>query len=60
MGKVLGVTVIRKKGQTTIPQSVRKRLGLKEGDKISINFEGDKAVLKKVETLYSDFKINEP
>jgi antitoxin PrlF len=35
------------KAQTTIPQAVRSRLGLREGDLLGFAFEGDKVVLTK-------------
>ena len=35
------------KAQTTIPQPVRARLGLQEGDLLGFSFEGDKVVLTK-------------
>jgi antitoxin PrlF len=38
------------KAQTTIPQPVRIALGLREGDEISYEIEGDRAVLRKAGT----------
>ncbi len=35
------------KAQTTIPQAVRARLGLREGDMMGFVFEGDKVLLMK-------------
>ena len=36
------------KGQVTIPQEIRQRLGLKEGDKVIFVVEGGVTVLKPV------------
>ena len=35
------------KAQTTIPQPVRNALGLREGDEIVYEIEGDRVVLRK-------------
>lgn len=34
------------KGQVTIPQAIRERLGLKQGDQISFEIDDDKTVLR--------------
>lgn len=34
------------KGQLTIPKEVRERLGLRSGDRVSFEFEGDSVLLK--------------
>lgn len=36
------------KGQITIPKRIRARLGVKEGDALVFNEEGDKMVVSKV------------
>lgn len=38
------------KAQTTIPQPVRKALGLTPGDELSYEIEGGRVVLARVET----------
>jgi antitoxin PrlF len=38
---------ITSKAQTTIPQPVRIALGLREGDEVAYQIEGDRAVLTK-------------
>jgi antitoxin PrlF len=38
---------ITSKAQTTIPQPVRVALGLKEGDDVAYQIEGDRVVLTK-------------
>jgi len=35
-----------KKGQVTIPASIRKRLGLREGDRVAFVEEGEKVQLR--------------
>lgn len=37
---------ITSKGQITIPQEVRRRLGLKQGDKVTFEVEDGRTVLK--------------
>jgi antitoxin PrlF len=34
------------KGQLTVPKSVRERLGLRSGDRVSFEFEGDSVILR--------------
>ena len=40
------VATITSKGQITIPQEVRRRLGLKQGDRVSFELEDGNTVLK--------------
>ncbi len=47
----MSITTVTKKGQVTIPKQVRKALGLKERDRVAINIEGEKAVIRKVPSL---------
>ncbi len=44
--------VVTRRGQTTIPVSVRKRLGIREGTRLSVNTEGGKVVLSKVPSIF--------
>ena len=57
MGEILGTTVIRKRGEITIPVEVRKYLGLKPGDNITLFFDDGKVIVKKTEVVHKDFKI---
>ena len=59
MDKVLGTTTIRPKGEITIPSQVRKYLGLKPGDKISLTWEKGKVIVRKVKTIHEDFTLDE-
>ncbi len=36
---------ISKKGQVTIPKSIREKLGIEPGDRISFNIRGEEAVI---------------
>jgi len=45
------ISKITAKGQTTIPSKVRQALGLKSGDRILFEEEGDKIVLKRFTTV---------
>ena len=42
---------VTEKGQATIPASIRKRLGIKKGDKVSFRIERGKAILQKVDPV---------
>jgi AbrB family looped-hinge helix DNA binding protein len=44
----MSVGSITTKGQVTIPKNVRKKLDLKEGDRIVFTIIGDQATLKKI------------
>lgn len=44
-------STITSKYQATVPQDIRKFLGLKAGDKISFAIENDKVVLRRQEGL---------
>jgi AbrB family looped-hinge helix DNA binding protein len=42
---IMKTTIIRKKGQITIPMKIRKALGLEENDVVTITLMGDKAIM---------------
>jgi len=42
------------KAQTTVPQAVRAALGLKEGDELLYEIEGEHVVLKKARRTVAD------
>jgi len=39
-------SIISSKGQVTVPQEVRRRLGLKEGDRLEFVVEGDHTIIR--------------
>lgn len=41
--------VLTKKGQVTVPKALREKLGIKEGDEVIFELEGDMVKIKKVE-----------
>ena len=41
-------STLSSKGQITVPVEVRRRLGLKQGDRVEFAFEDDKTVLRPV------------
>ena len=43
------MTVITKKGQVTLPKSLRDKIGIKEGDEVVFELEEDAMKIKKVE-----------
>ena len=44
--------VVTRRGQTTIPNEIRKSLGIKEGIRLSVEVEGEKIVFRKVPSLF--------
>jgi len=48
----MSTTTVTKKGQITIPKSVRERLGLKEGDKVLVKFHEGKVFIRKVTSIF--------
>jgi len=42
------ISTISSKGQITLPQEVRQRLGVREGDKVEFTFDGTQTVVKPV------------
>ena len=43
-------SALTKKGQVTIPAPIRKRLGLREGDRVAFVEEGEKVQIRPVRT----------
>ncbi len=44
--------VVTRRGQTTIPTAVRKKLGIEEGTRLKVDVEGDKVIFTKVPSLF--------
>ena len=44
--------VVTRRGQTTIPKSVRKKLGIQEGTRLLVDTEGNKVVLTKIPSIF--------
>jgi AbrB family looped-hinge helix DNA binding protein len=44
--------VVTRRGQTTIPTEIRRRLGIEEGSRLKVKAEGDKIVLVKVPSIF--------
>jgi len=49
-------SVISSKGQVTVPQEIRIRLGLKEGDRVEFVLEGGKTIMRPVRSAGNPFK----
>lgn len=49
-------STVSSKGQVTIPQEVRVRLGLKVGDRVEFVVEDDKTVLRPMRTAENPFR----
>lgn len=51
------ITSISSRGQVVIPQNIRDRLGIKEGEKFIVLGQGNTVILKKVESpSFKDFE----
>lgn len=49
-------TSISSKGQVTVPQEIRRRLGLSTGDRVEFVVEGDKTVIRPARSSRSVFE----
>jgi looped-hinge helix DNA binding domain, AbrB family len=49
-------SVISSKGQVTVPQEIRMRLGLKEGDRLEFLIEGDRTVIRPARITENPFE----
>lgn len=48
----MDISSVTEKGQATIPAAVRKRLGIKKGDKVAFNIDKKgRVLLRKVEAI---------
>ncbi|MGA3203629.1 MAG: AbrB/MazE/SpoVT family DNA-binding domain-containing protein [Bryobacteraceae bacterium] len=48
-------SVLTSKGQITVPQEVRERLGLKQGDRVEFVAEKNRTVVRRAETGENPF-----
>lgn len=55
MKRPLLLSTLSQKGQTTIPQAVRKELGIKEGDVIQYELEKNTVRLRKLERIDTEW-----
>ena len=44
--------VVTRRGQTTIPTEIRKKLGIEEGSRLKVDLEGHRVVFTKVPSLF--------
>jgi AbrB family looped-hinge helix DNA binding protein len=44
--------VVTRRGQTTIPAEIRKKLGLEEGTRLSVDSEGERIIFRKMPSLF--------
>ena len=49
-------STISSKGQVTIPQEVRLRLGLQEGDRVEFVVEGDRTLIRPARQIHNPFE----
>lgn len=50
-------STISSKGQVTIPQEIRIRLGLKEGDRVEFVVEGGWSVIRRAPSNENPFEV---
>lgn len=53
------LATVTSKGQITIPQEIRQRLGLNQGDQVSFELEEGKAILKPYRSEANPFEAYE-
>ena len=44
--------VVTRRGQTTIPTEIRRKLGIKEGSRLRVDTEGDMVIFTKVPSVF--------
>jgi len=44
--------VVTRRGQTTIPADIRRKLGIKEGSRLRVDAEGDMVIFTKVPSVF--------
>ena len=44
--------VVTRRGQTTIPQEIRKKLGIRQGTRLIVEAEGGKIVFSKAPSIF--------
>jgi AbrB family looped-hinge helix DNA binding protein len=44
--------VVTRRGQTTIPLEIRRKLGIREGSKLRVDSEGGKVIFTKVPSVF--------
>lgn len=49
-------SVVSSKGQVTIPEEIRTRLGLREGDRLEFVADRDRAVIRTARTVTNPFE----
>lgn len=44
--------LVTRRGQTTIPIEIRRKLGIQEGSRLKVETSGDKVILRKVPSIF--------
>jgi AbrB family looped-hinge helix DNA binding protein len=44
--------VVTRRGQTTIPTKIRRKLGIQEGTRLKVETEGEKVVMTKLPSIF--------
>jgi len=55
------IVLVGKRGQVTLPAQIRKTLGIKEGEPLIIEYDGEKLIIRKAMVvpvkIYSDEEV---
>lgn len=44
--------LVTRRGQTTIPVEIRRKLGIREGSKLKVEASGDKVIMTKIPSVF--------
>ncbi len=44
--------LVTRRGQTTIPMEIRRKLGIREGSRLRVETSGDKVILSKIPSVF--------
>ena len=44
--------LVTRRGQTTIPAEIRRKLGIREGSRLRVETSGDKVILTKIPSVF--------
>ncbi|HET8524785.1 MAG TPA: AbrB/MazE/SpoVT family DNA-binding domain-containing protein [Thermomicrobiales bacterium] len=61
------ITIVTRKGQITIPAGVRRELGIREGDRMTVTREGDRlllesqmSIVERTAGMLSKYRLDQP
>jgi AbrB family looped-hinge helix DNA binding protein len=54
------ISIIRRRGQMTVPRAIRRALNLREGDRVAFILRGDEVVLQPLTSTMLDLRGSVP